>query len=186
MKILGEVGCELCGKARIRKVYPYGVRCCEECLHANTVCEYYLPTQLHNINLPRNEKAFPRRGRWSSAYTARFYWRSQLDAYIQKTYNHSNLAEFRLAEAKRLDVLKENADAEKRHRQSIKGKLQTRLKRAINSEKLSPRLEQLLSRCPELAKGKLGMCFERWGYGIRVQLLTHIVRRYSHRRGYRR
>ena len=50
--VLGT-GCQLCGAPRVRKVYwdmgggGRGVRCCRDCLHANTVCDYHLVHEMH-------------------------------------------------------------------------------------------------------------------------------------------
>ncbi|KAJ3034985.1 hypothetical protein HDV00_004396 [Rhizophlyctis rosea] len=123
LKLLGEIGCELCGKPRIRKIYPYGVRCYKACLRKNTICEHYLPERLHGIDLPYNEKKFPGRSWYGGGFTARFYWVSQLERYIREEYGFDSYNEFKVAEDARVVAARKSEELERRRVASLKRKV---------------------------------------------------------------
>lgn len=95
IRLYNEVGCQLCGKARVRKVYgEFGVRCCTDCLRRNTINEYYL-TQM---GLSRNMLAGARRhvvdmynpySRGSKYYDATYFWRGDVDAVCRERFGCS-------------------------------------------------------------------------------------------------
>jgi hypothetical protein len=82
IKLYGSIGCELCNKPRIRKVYSeYGVRCCTDCLYANTVNEYrlgedyFIPKSLvRNCRYRTVDMYNPYSRAYSRDYTTNFYW----------------------------------------------------------------------------------------------------------------
>jgi hypothetical protein len=84
LRLAGFTGCQLCGAKRIRKVYwEFGVRCCEPCLHANTVSHKHLKEELglseeqcqaegvrcRKVQMWMQEVGY---------FTTRFYWREDL------------------------------------------------------------------------------------------------------------
>ena len=149
LTLIARVGCEICGKPRIRKVYPFGVRCCDSCLKENTVCEYYLPRTLHDLDLPVNQRQFPNGDSgWKGYYTARFYWRAHLDAHVRECFHTRDLADYlRLEEEKRVAALEARREARRKRqrvRASNKAKLLRRLNGALSQPTLSPRLRQLV------------------------------------------
>ena len=142
LSLMSQVGCELCGKKRIRKVYPFGIRCCEPCLHENTICDYYLPVSLqkNKMPLPFNERSFPSRGSYGGGYTARFYWKSQVVAYVFNTHQQT-LEEYKESEQQRLDKEREENKKKSKQDKSVKGKI---LRRYLKLVKNHPNVQSLL------------------------------------------
>ncbi|KAJ3171330.1 hypothetical protein HDU87_008356 [Geranomyces variabilis] len=71
-------GCEICDAARVKLVYPFGVRCCTTCLYSRTICHRRLP-------VPLNKELFalPHTSVWRGNGEKRFYWIAQLHKYAQ-------------------------------------------------------------------------------------------------------
>ena len=88
LSLLCDKGCQLCKKPRIRKVYSeFAVRCCEECLHANTLSNWRLVNDYmidKNIlqKLPNIKQTMYSRG--YGTYTLLFYWKDDVRAVIGK------------------------------------------------------------------------------------------------------
>lgn len=82
LALIGQRGCEICGKPRIRKVYPFGIRCCEPCLNANIV---RLKSSWLSLTFyePRTTNRYGRSA-------PRFYWRSQVERHgaLVATFRH--------------------------------------------------------------------------------------------------
>ncbi len=150
LTLLGRRGCELCGKARIRKVYPFGIRCCESCLHANTICSYKLSNELQDIPLNFNEATFW--SKWQGPFSARFYWISQVDAYVKREYNVDSLQAYEEKAREDAKIRNELAyqaariqravtDQEEKRMKSLKGKLRTRVAKVAKQAGLSDLLK---------------------------------------------
>jgi hypothetical protein len=96
LELFGRIGCQLCGKARIRKVYvEYGVRCCTDCLHANTISDYQLDDKysISNFHFLRNVRQRtvsmynPSARAWSRSYEATFYWKTDVEDAVRTEFD---------------------------------------------------------------------------------------------------
>ena len=96
LELYGRVGCQLCGKARIRKVYvEYGVRCCTDCLYANTISDYQLDDKyrISNYYFLRNARQRtvsmynPSARAWSRSYEATFYWKTDVEEAVRTEFD---------------------------------------------------------------------------------------------------
>jgi len=84
--LLANIGCQFCGKTRIRKVYTeFNVRCCTDCLYDRTVSDYLLEN-LYNINPNKyNKLSHIRKEMYKyriGYYTLRFYWSETIENII--------------------------------------------------------------------------------------------------------
>ena len=91
-------GCQLCGKKRIRKVYPFGVRICEECLRANTFPASSAPVSTQGLVICKSHIG--------KVKTIQVCWRGDIDkrcveelGYTLKEYIEREEAEAKAAEA---------------------------------------------------------------------------------------
>jgi hypothetical protein len=79
LRLVGMSGCQLCGRARVRKVHwPFRVRCCEPCLRAHTISDYRLRKELgvSYAELEGLHHSTHEFLSWSdSSFTMRFFWR---------------------------------------------------------------------------------------------------------------
>ena len=96
LELYGRVGCQLCGKARIRKVYvEYGVRCCTDCLYANTISDYQLDDKyrISNCYFLRHARQRtvgmynPCARAWSRNYEATFYWKKDVEEAVRTEFD---------------------------------------------------------------------------------------------------
>ena len=88
LQLYGRVGCELCGKPRIKKVYhEYDVRCCTDCLHNHTISDYHLKDKykLRNMTFLKSARQRlvnmynPYAYRSFRTYDTTFYWKPDVD-----------------------------------------------------------------------------------------------------------
>ena len=95
LELFGHVGCQLCGRARIRKVYvEYGARCCTDCLYANTISNYqlndkYKISNLHFLRHARQRTVNmynPCARAWSRNYEATFYWKTDVEDAVRTEF----------------------------------------------------------------------------------------------------
>lgn len=90
LSLMAGRGCEMCKQSdRVRKVYwPFNVRCCTECLHANTISEFRLQEQgvdpYTYLGLPYNIGYF-----YSELYRTqqqvKFYWKKHVQRALLPT-----------------------------------------------------------------------------------------------------
>jgi len=81
VKLAGFTGCMMCNKKNIRKVWwEFGIRCCAECLHANTIGEWIfekkIPLTTYSY-LPFTRKDMY--NKYYGNYTIKFYWKKTID-----------------------------------------------------------------------------------------------------------
>jgi hypothetical protein len=108
--LVGSKGCMFCDlQPNVRKVHwKYWVRCCQPCLYARTIAEYYLKSDymfdaddLAGIPSEDVELYRPRTG----TFSCRFYWRADVVEFTKRRHGVDGLAAFRamrLAEAREL------------------------------------------------------------------------------------
>ena len=100
LRLYGCIGCELCKKPRVRKVYlDYGVRCCKDCLYANTINDYRLDDYLiqkHVVQRCRYRIAtIYNPYSYIHEYTTKFYWKPDVVKAIKSKYNVASLEEYK-------------------------------------------------------------------------------------------
>ncbi|KAL7746991.1 hypothetical protein RI367_007604 [Sorochytrium milnesiophthora] len=88
MQLYGQIGCQRCQRQRIRKIYPYGIRVCTDCLHEITIAEVYV----RSLGLDRTGLSTNSTGmwsRWNGSYTVTFYLKKDLEQRCLEQYGMS-------------------------------------------------------------------------------------------------
>jgi hypothetical protein len=107
--LVGSKGCMFCDlQPNVRKVHwKYWVRCCQPCLYARTIAEYYLKSDymfdaddLAGIPSEDVELYRPRTG----SFSCRFYWRADVVEFTKRRHGVDGLVAFR---AMRLEEARE-------------------------------------------------------------------------------
>lgn len=94
LELYTNIGCQHCGKARIRKVYTeYGVRYCTDCLYNHTISDYKLKKE-YNIDRPDllknvRQNTVEMYHRKLGSYFATFYWTADVIKIIKDHFDCS-------------------------------------------------------------------------------------------------
>jgi hypothetical protein len=134
-----DIGCELCGKPRIRKVTTeFHRRLCKECLHSNTISDYAL--KCHDLKISDFiESNIPHTtvdmwgGKYVKMYTLKFFWKDDVNKVILNKY-HKTFDEY-IAELEHQQKIKEDERIAKLLAESIAQKEKDKLKKIADDAK---------------------------------------------------